>query len=294
MKRISLAYLGALCGCFFSTVVLAETFPSTSNNAAAPTDSAAASTASATSVAQSPQQAETVQNNNGYKGNRSKIPPQPEIQTSSWRDNLSGDLNLTTNYVFRGVSQTQDSPALQAGLTYQLPKGFYVNAWGSNVKQVNNIDTSVEIDAMVGWAGHLNEDFSYNFDLDRYSYSAHQLSYNEFNSVFHYDWFQFGYSYSPNVYGTTGIGRYYLFGLNYDVPPYYSFTLEDVSLHVTAGHYTLPKAAGNSYNDYSIWLTKKFKKHYSLTAQWTDTNGRQKTINYDDPHLLLMLGVDFN
>ena len=45
---------------------------------------------------------------------------------------LGGTAALTTDYIFRGISQTTDNPAVQASvdLTYGI---FYLGAWGSNV-----------------------------------------------------------------------------------------------------------------------------------------------------------------
>ncbi len=216
----------------------------------------------------------------------------PETKPFCWIDNLSGNMAMTSNYVFRGVSQTRNLPAVQGSLTYQFPIGLYLNAWGSNVK-FEDTDATLELDSIVGWRGDIWEDFSYDLNLDRYNYpGAAELSYLEFNSVFNYKIFQFGYSYSANVYATHGVGRYYLFGINYDIPCQYTFNIPDVSIHATAGHYTLPKAAGDSYNDYSAWVSKKVK-NYLFTIQWTGTNGRQHAYPIDSNHLFASVTAEF-
>jgi len=40
---------------------------------------------------------------------------------------------LTSDYVFRGVSQTDSSPAIQASLDYEHESGFFAGVWASNV-----------------------------------------------------------------------------------------------------------------------------------------------------------------
>ena len=45
---------------------------------------------------------------------------------------LSASAALTTDYVFRGISQTQENPAVQASLDASYGM-FYLGAWGSNV-----------------------------------------------------------------------------------------------------------------------------------------------------------------
>ena len=49
---------------------------------------------------------------------------------ASW---LSGNVSLTTDYTFRGISQTLQQPALQGGMDLRHPSGFYLGTWGSSV-----------------------------------------------------------------------------------------------------------------------------------------------------------------
>jgi uncharacterized protein (TIGR02001 family) len=40
---------------------------------------------------------------------------------------------LVSDYIFRGISQTQNQPAIQGGFDYNHASGFYVGTWASNV-----------------------------------------------------------------------------------------------------------------------------------------------------------------
>src|SRR5690348_3144550 len=68
-------------------------------------------------------------------------PPPVVADEKSWVDNLSGNLAWVSNYMFRGMSQTRNLPALQGSLTYSFPYGIYANAWGSNVRFVDSTAT---------------------------------------------------------------------------------------------------------------------------------------------------------
>ncbi|HSQ08736.1 MAG TPA: TorF family putative porin [Chromatiaceae bacterium] len=47
---------------------------------------------------------------------------------------FTANVALTTNYMFRGVSQTGNGPAVQGGFDYSYtPLGLYAGVWGSNV-----------------------------------------------------------------------------------------------------------------------------------------------------------------
>ena len=47
---------------------------------------------------------------------------------------FSGNAALTTDYVLRGITQTQGDPAVQAGFKAAGDSGFYGSVWGSNVE----------------------------------------------------------------------------------------------------------------------------------------------------------------
>ena len=46
---------------------------------------------------------------------------------------VTGNLSLTSQYIFRGLSQTNGEPALQGGMDYSHASGFYAGTWLSNI-----------------------------------------------------------------------------------------------------------------------------------------------------------------
>jgi uncharacterized protein (TIGR02001 family) len=84
--------------------------------------------------------------------------------------NFSWNLALTSDYVFRGVSQNDRHPALQGGLDYSFgDSGFYVGTWGSNV-DFGDGSPDIELDTYVGWNTDLSDDFNLDVMLTRYNY----------------------------------------------------------------------------------------------------------------------------
>lgn len=51
---------------------------------------------------------------------------------------LSFNVGLVSDYLFRGVSQTRGDPALQGGIDYAHPSGFYAGAWASGIGWVKD------------------------------------------------------------------------------------------------------------------------------------------------------------
>ncbi len=72
---------------------------------------------------------------------------------------VSGNLGLTSDYLFRGISQTDEGMALQGGLTLAGDSGFYLSTWGSNI---NFGQGSMELDILAGWTGQIGEAMWYN------------------------------------------------------------------------------------------------------------------------------------
>lgn len=68
---------------------------------------------------------------------------------------LSGNVAITSDYVFRGLTQNWGDPAIQGGLDVAFPHGFYAGVWGSNVSGKSYSEGSLEADLYAGWKGDL-------------------------------------------------------------------------------------------------------------------------------------------
>lgn len=88
----------------------------------------------------------------------------PAAPASPWSFNVG----VTSDYLFRGISQTHGRPAIQAGIDYLHGSGFYVGAWASSITWVKDWtgSGSVEIDVYGGiknsfGGGNWNYDVGY-------------------------------------------------------------------------------------------------------------------------------------
>src|SRR5256885_16505330 len=46
---------------------------------------------------------------------------------------ITGNVGLFSQYIFRGLTQTNRDPALQGGFDYAHSSGFYAGTWASNI-----------------------------------------------------------------------------------------------------------------------------------------------------------------
>lgn len=211
---------------------------------------------------------------------------------------ITGNVAMTSNYMWRGVSLSDNLPAVQGGLTYTFLKtGIYLNLWGSNVKfpDINGNSATVEFDTVAGIANEVGEHFSYDISVARYNYpGARGVNYNELLTRWAFYILTAELDYSANVFNTHSSGTYYNLGFNYDIPSKYIFNVSDVAIKGGVGHFSLPRSAGlSSYNDYLLQIGKTWGM-YNLALLWTGTNGR----SVDEPaikanHITATLTANF-
>lgn len=100
-------------------------------------------------------------------------PPAAEPAKASEPDyTLTGNIGIFSQYVFRGVSQTDEKPAVQGGFDWTHKNGFYLGTWGSNISWLSdgqpNVSAPLEWDLYGGYRGSLPSDFGYDIGGHRH------------------------------------------------------------------------------------------------------------------------------
>ncbi len=83
---------------------------------------------------------------------------------------LSGNVALTTDYHWRGVTQSNQDIAIQGGFDLATDAGFYAGVWASSVDFNDSSDTNVEVDFYAGYAGEFEEGFGFDVGVVNYQY----------------------------------------------------------------------------------------------------------------------------
>jgi uncharacterized protein (TIGR02001 family) len=175
-------------------------------------------------------------------------------------DPLSFNVGAVSEYRYRGISQTRLKPALQGGIDYAAPNGFYVGTWASTIKWIKDAggDAKVEVDLYGGYKTEVAKDLTLDVGLLQYYYASNKLNPSA-NTLEIYGALTFGpvtakYSHSTsNLFGfadSKGSGYF-------DVTA--TFDLGDgLSLAPHVGHQTVHHLSAASYTDYSLTLSKDF------------------------------------
>ena len=81
---------------------------------------------------------------------------------------VTTNLGATSDYRFRGISQTQNAPALQGGIDYADKSGVYIGNWNSSVSsQLYTNGSGLESDL---YAGYKKEVKGVTLDVGSYNY----------------------------------------------------------------------------------------------------------------------------
>jgi len=174
---------------------------------------------------------------------------------------VSYNVALTSDYRYRGISQTRLDPALQGGADYvNNPTGLYAGTWLSTIHWIKDAggNDNVEWDIYGGKRGNITEAITYDVGGLYYLYPSNDLHPNA-NTFEVYGQIGFGpayvkYSHSlTNLFGapdSKGSG-YFDVGANIDMG-----TGLTLNLHV--GHQEVRHNGNLSYNDYKFGVTKDF------------------------------------
>ncbi len=92
---------------------------------------------------------------------------------------LTGNIGLSTDYIFRGISQTQHRPEISGGFDYAHSSGLYIGTWLSNQDWVSEghykENSSLEVDLYGGFRGSLPAEVGYDVGMIGYYYPGTKI-----------------------------------------------------------------------------------------------------------------------
>ena len=126
---------------------------------------------------------------------------------------FSGNVALSSDYRFRGISQIDRSPAISGGFDYALESGWYVGTWASNVGTWSK--GAIEMDFYGGYGFDLAEGVGADIGILYYGYpkdgASPDLDYVEVYGSIAFGDVTVGANYSPDYFAETD-SFWYLYG----------------------------------------------------------------------------------
>jgi len=197
------------------------------------------------------------------------------ISTAAAEVTLSGNVALTTDYVYRGVSQTDSGPAIQGGFDLEHSSGFYAGIWASNLDFGDDAD--IEIDYYAGFGGEFSNNIGYDVGVIYYAYpdsdaaDAGDYDFTEVYGSLSYDFgpaaLTGGLAFSSDFFGGTDDATYAYVDVDVPLP-------SDFSLGLHYGDQSIDQ--GTDYNDWKIGLSKSWNG-FDFALDYTDTDLNDRT-----------------
>jgi len=172
---------------------------------------------------------------------------------------------VTSDYRYRGISQTRLQPALQGGADYVHASGWYAGAWASTIKWLDDAggDGKLELDLYGGKRGQFAEGLSYDVGVLRYLYPGNELGrvagFVNANTTEIYGQLGYGPAYVKYSHATTNLfgfvdskdSGYLDIGANFDVG-------SGVTLQLHAGRQRVAHNSAASYTDWKVGASRAF------------------------------------
>ena len=174
-------------------------------------------------------------------------------------DEIKANVGIVSDYVFRGVSQTDNNPAVQGGVDYNHQRGLYAGAWATNV-DIPGSDAKARLDLYGGYKMKLSSGLGFDAGLIAYSFvrDTHRKFWEVFAGV------SLGHI-SGKVFHDPDNNNTYLQGaLNYDIG-------SGIKVSLGAGQSFLSQQ--KDYTDVILGVSKNFA---GLDLGLTFTDSSQK------------------
>jgi uncharacterized protein (TIGR02001 family) len=206
-----------------------------------------------------------------------------------------GSAGVVSDYVFRGLSQTDRKPAVQAGVELDHASGWYVGGWGSNVSWLSDgstpaapVSSSVELDAYGGWRGSFDGGWNVDLGVYRYQYPG---SYppgftlphtTEGYAALGWKSVSLKYSYAfTDLFGYADSEHSGYLDLSWNQPLAPGWLL---NAHV--GHQHVENVSGASYSDWKLGVTRNLGSDWSVALGYFDSNARRSVYTNAHGHYL--------
>ena len=165
---------------------------------------------------------------------------------------VSSTVTATSDYDYRGITQTGLDPALQVSLDYAFGEsGFAIGAWGSNVDFGPGTDSDLELDLYLSYTKELENGFNWNVGYVQYTYpsSDDKIEYGEYSFGLGFNNFSAKLWWSDDFLNSGDSALYT--EVNYSQPLPAEFAL---NFHV--GRSSGPYWGPEDYTDWSVGVSK--------------------------------------
>jgi len=189
---------------------------------------------------------------------------------------LNGNIGLSNNYIWRGVTQNADEAAISGGVDYSHDSGLYAGAWTSNLA-----DGAYELDLYFGFGGEAGA-VGYDLGFIQYMYpldtSTTGIDFSEVYVGIDVVGLEIDVAFTVDTdAGGDDADIYASLGYSFDLG-------DDLSLGLLYGNYAFDADGAEDYSHYQVYLGKG---DFSFGIEANDTEAD------DDMRVVVAWGKEF-
>jgi len=200
-------------------------------------------------------------------------------------DTLVANAGVSNNYIWRGLTQTENEAAISGGLDYTHDSGFYAGTWISNVNFGAGDPFSYENDIYLGFTKAAG-DATFNVGYMYYNYdAAAEVDFGEVYGSVAINGFTFKVASLIHTEADEPDGADFGFGEQLYVSADYVYkTAKEIDLGVHVGWHDgefmeFFNVVDKDYIDYSVWIAKS---GFKLMVTDTNVKGPVAGDNFDN------------
>ena len=230
------------------------------------------------------------------------------LASQAYANDFSANVTVTNNYIWRGLTQTENNPAVQGGFDWASDFGLYAGTWVSNVSYAPAGVFNYEHDMYIGFAGG-SDTFSWDVGYLYYNYDDNaQFDFGEIYGAISFA----GLSLSANILANTetkeedfpdpitGQPADFGFGSTYYLAADYAFTVFgglELGAHVGYHDGDFSEAFNGVVGDYFDYNISISRGGFSFMVTSTNADGPSAEfvgLDNDEPKFVVSYTVDFD
>lgn len=198
---------------------------------------------------------------------------------------VGGSVGVASDYVYRGVSQSDGDPSAQADVHYYGQQNWYTGIWAASVRRGDD-HTTAELNAYLGYNFAIATDWNGSVSFVHYDYP-----WNHPRRGYAYDELSATLAYGDRVFVSIAASPDTSFERSYDHTARSAAFAYDVSLHqpiahgfsadAGVGYYDLRRQLDDGYAYYSGGLGYRWRS-LQLQLLYIGTSAAAKRLFYDE------------
>ncbi|MCX7677103.1 MAG: TorF family putative porin [Alteraurantiacibacter sp.] len=210
---------------------------------------------------------------------------------------VSANAAIVSEYRFRGVDLSGGDIAIQGGLDFGLPSGFYVGTWASSLDETTVGYGHTELDIYGGWSGEVAPGVTIDIGALYYLYPnapAGDFDYVEFTSSVAFEagaaGVELGVAYAPKQDSLGGTDNFYIYSdFSLGVPN----TPLSLSAHIGYTDGFLTYTANSKAWDYAVGADLALTENLSVGVSYVGAEGSSAPYDFVDDAVLFSVSASF-